>query len=634
MVKGKHKYTRLDGSFINMVLLLLSFTPLWLYSSENDSLQKLEIINIIANGVEQMNHRHYDSAVNLFETADSMSMATNNLKFHASCQYNLGVTYYRSGDYIKCSKFFDEALNISKQTNDSLGLAHYQLSIGILYKRKGDYKKASEYVLNSIDLIEESGNDKLIASAYNTMAGIQSKLKNDALAFKYYELALRKNIQTKDSSRIASIYNNIGNYFLEKENLKKAKFYLHKSLDLKKMINKNESIWITSNTLGKVYFQQNIIDSASYFFTLAYSNVLNTGIELNQIEVCHTISRLLAYNKKFDSALYYIEIARPIALKNNTQNFLLENYEISSEIYDGLGNNALSLHYLKKYTDLNKKVLNADLAKSINDLQFQYETEKKDLQIANLNEVNQLKTKSLELRNKGLIIISLLLVISIALIVKVYLEYRQKKKAHEQIRFLMHEKQHRTKNNLQLLSSVLSMQSQSSQKELKEASLTGENRVQSIVLLDKLLYEENKEGDEIELSTYINELLSGLIDAYDINQRIEIKKELLELRTAAEQAKYIGLLVNEIVTNSFKYAFPGLEKPQLCISFRKLVENKYELIIRDNGPGLPEDYQNKSSKSLGMKLINTMSRQLKGDFLIENRQGFYYQLQFVLKNRG
>lgn len=629
-----HKYRRLDGSFIKMLLLLLCFTPLWANSSENDSLQKQEIINVIVAGVQQMNEHQYDNAIKLFEKADSMSVATHNLKFQASCQYNLGVTHYRSGDYIKCGEYFDKALELINLTNDSLVLAQYNLGIGVLYKRKGDFNKASEYVIMAIRVLELTDKTQLVASAYNTMAGIQNKLNNDSLAYKYYQLSLLKYVTIKDSSRIASVYNNIGNYFLEKENLKNAKYYLHKSLDLKKMINKNESIWITANTLGEVYFRQNIIDSASYFFNLAYTNVLNTGVELNQIEVCHSISKLLAHNNEYDSALYYIEIARPIALKNNTQNFLLENYEISSQIYDELGDHRLSLYYLKKYKDLNEKVLNADLAKSINDLQFQYETEKKDLQIANLNKINEIKTQSLILRNWGLIIISILLLLSVLLVIKVYFDFRQKKKAHEQIRFLMHEKQHRTKNNLQLLSSVLSMQSQSSQKELKEASMTGENRVQSIVLLDKLLYEENKEGDEIELSTYINELLSGLIDAYDTNGRIEIRKELLELRIAAEQAKYIGLLVNEIITNSFKYAFPNIEEPQLRISFKKLAENKYELIISDNGPGLPDNFQSKSPDSLGMKLIRTMSRQLKGDYLIENREGFYYQLQFEIKRRG
>jgi two-component sensor histidine kinase len=184
---------------------------------------------------------------------------------------------------------------------------------------------------------------------------------------------------------------------------------------------------------------------------------------------------------------------------------------------------------------------------------------------------------------------------------------------------------------LQLLSSVLSMQSLYSQQEEKDISLEVENRVQSIVLLDRLLYETNIEGDQIEISQYLNELIIGLSEAYELKRKIEIIKDISPLQIPAEQAKFIGLLVNEMITNSFKYAFPKNENPILEISFLPYEENNYQLILRDNGLGLAENKSNKKTSSLGMKLIDTMSRQLKGKYLIENRNGFYYELVFEVK---
>jgi len=631
MIKAIGKYNGIFRALIVIMFVFFGLFPTHLYSTESDSTVKQEIVSIIMEGIHQMNHTQYDSAIAKFIKADSLAYLHSNLKLQANSQYNLGVVYYRSGDYVKCGEYFDKSLESISQTDDTLSLAQLNLGIGILYKKKGDYKNAVNFVFKAIDVLEQSENTQLLASAYNTIAGIQNKMQNDTLALKYYHQSLLLYQDIKALESTAQIQNNLGNFYLERNQFQFAKTYLRLSLKLKQRSNTTHTLPVTANTLGELYLKTHQPDSANYYITMAMAYDLLSSNSIYLIESYHLKTKYFLAINNFDSASFYVELAHPMIIKNDLKDQLLINYELSSLIFEQMGEYKKSLEYSRLFENLQEEILTSDLAQDINNLQFQYETEKKDLQINNLNELNRLKTESIKTRNKGLIIITILLIISLILMILVYRAYQQKSKAHNKIRFLMHEKQHRTKNNLQLLSSVLSMQSLFSPQLEKDLSKEIENRVQSIVLLERLLYDTHIDGDDIEISQYLQELILGLTEAYEHHSKIEVIKDIASLMIAAEQAKFIGLLVNEIITNSLKYAFEKIDHPQIQISFLPQSENTYRLILRDNGPGITEKNKTKNSNSLGMKLIDTMSRQLKGDYVIENRQGFYYELMFEVK---
>lgn len=631
MLQTIGKYICFKWAKIALIVLFIQLNPLYLYSSEPDSTIRKEIINMIIDGIQKMDNSEFDSAIDILNKADSLSIANKFPKLQASCQYNLGVSYYRTGNYVLCGELFDRALSIISNTDDSIAMAQYNLGVGILHKKKGDYKKATTFVLNAIRILENTDKTQEIASAYNTLAGIQNKMQNDSLALNYYKKSLDLYKHINDSNRIAATLNNIGNFYVERIQYKNALRYLKRSFDIKRRIHDSTSISSTLNLISEIHSGLNTYDSVNYYLNLAFKYALKSKDSTNLIETSHLKTKYFLKKGYVDSALYYVQLALDIALQNDIKYSLIENYKLSSKVFEQLGDFQKSLKYSRLYQITNNEILSAELAKNINDIQFQYETDKKDLEIKNLNTVNQIKTESIKTRNFSLLIISFLLLGSIILMILLYKAYQQKSTAHKKIQFLMHEKQHRTKNNLQLLSSVLSLQSLYSQKEEKDISKEVENRVQSIVLLDRILYETNIEGDEVDLSLYINELILGIKEAYTFNKKLEINTNLVHLMIAAEQAKFIGLLVNEIITNSFKYAFNSTPNPQLDISILPHKADLYRLIIRDNGPGLPEGYKTKNKNSLGMKLIDTMSRQLKGDYLIDNREGFYFHLEFKIK---
>jgi two-component sensor histidine kinase len=250
--------------------------------------------------------------------------------------------------------------------------------------------------------------------------------------------------------------------------------------------------------------------------------------------------------------------------------------------------------------------------------------------INSLNEINELKNQSIKDKNRSIIFISSGLLIIVLLSIGMFFAYHQKKKAHEHISLLMQESRHRTKNNLQLLSSILSLHSDQVSEEHRDAVMAAEYRVQSIVLLNKQL-DFDERGGRISLANYFSNLSEGLLDAYTSENQIQLITHFEDILVLPHQATHLGLIVNELITNSLKYAFNESLEAIIKIDCLYTENNKCKLIISDNGSGLPKNWEEKTESSLGMNLVRDLSTQLKAKILIENRNGFYFQLVFQVQ---
>jgi len=194
----------------------------------------------------------------------------------------------------------------------------------------------------------------------------------------------------------------------------------------------------------------------------------------------------------------------------------------------------------------------------------------------------------------------------------------------------MQESRHRTKNNLQLLSSILSLHSDQVSIEHRDAVMSAEYRVQSIVLLNKQLDLDDTKGS-ISLSSYFESLTEGLLDAYTTNRAIELTINITDIEVLPHQATHLGLIVNELFTNSLKYAFDGVLHPTIKVDCSLIAKGKCKLLINDNGKGLPPDWETKARSSLGLNLVRDLSEQLRGELTLENRNGFFFQLIFQIQ---
>lgn len=193
---------------------------------------------------------------------------------------------------------------------------------------------------------------------------------------------------------------------------------------------------------------------------------------------------------------------------------------------------------------------------------------------------------------------------------------------------LIKEIHHRVKNNLQIIISLLNLQSGYLKDEFTlKAVKDGQNRVRSMALVHEKFYQA-EELSEINFNEYLEKLCHYLFQSYgDKTDRIELTVTGDKVGLDMDTAMPCGLLVNEIVSNSYKYAFPGNMKGFINISLSR-VPGKVGLKIHDSGIGLPTDFQLETSESLGMQLIQALTSQLDGELVISKDNGTTFEIIF------
>ncbi|WP_336518435.1 sensor histidine kinase [Pollutibacter soli] len=339
---------------------------------------------------------------------------------------------------------------------------------------------------------------------------------------------------------------------------------------------------------------------------------------------------------------------------------LFEKYFLNPNIKNGFGEDNLAYqslifldsvqgdlkagmaHY-KKYMKHQDSAFQAFTVRQADELKVLYEIEEKEKEIALLNQ--QALFEQANLKQATLVknltiggIVSVLIITSL-----LYRQNRLRKKnntdithKNELLQHLLTEKEwllkeihHRVKNNLQIVMSLLNSQSAYiNNAPALSAIHDSQHRVHAMSLIHQKLY--NSENlSFIDMSLYIRELVSYLSDSFNMGQRILFELRVDTLQLDVSQAVPLGLILNEAITNSIKYAFPNDREGVIKISLSNTYGNQYLLEISDNGIGIPSHLENKKDGSLGISLMAGLSEDLDGSFSIENSNGTAIRIIFV-----
>ena len=205
--------------------------------------------------------------------------------------------------------------------------------------------------------------------------------------------------------------------------------------------------------------------------------------------------------------------------------------------------------------------------------------------------------------------------------------------AYEREVVLLKEIHHRVKNNLQIISGLLYLQSrQVEDQKTREIINSSRDRIQAMSLLHEKLYRA-KDLDNIDFTAYIQGLTRNLMNSYASNSAgISLNIDADPITVDIDTAIYCGLIINELVSNSYKYAFPEGRSGQIMIEFARNEANSYTLIVRDNGVGMTETIDLKHAKNLGLQLVYSLAtEQLKGKVFLENFHGTSFKISFIIK---
>jgi PAS domain S-box-containing protein len=211
------------------------------------------------------------------------------------------------------------------------------------------------------------------------------------------------------------------------------------------------------------------------------------------------------------------------------------------------------------------------------------------------------------------------------------------KQAENKIKQDLHEKEillteihHRVKNNLQVVSSLLHLQSQRfDDLQMGLSFQVAIKRIHSMALVHEKLY-QSKDFSQINFSEYIELLGRDLVQTYTMDdKKIQMEYNLKDTFLGIDSAIPCGLLVNELVSNALKHAFPGDRDGKIYISFLRLEDESYQLIVRDDGIGIPDNINFDSTETLGMHLIDMLAKQIEGNVDLERKDGSTFTVSFM-----
>jgi PAS domain S-box-containing protein len=217
------------------------------------------------------------------------------------------------------------------------------------------------------------------------------------------------------------------------------------------------------------------------------------------------------------------------------------------------------------------------------------------------------------------------------------LDITERKQAETQLTVSLQEKEvllkeihHRVKNNLQVVSSLLSLQAgQIGRPDIQAMFRESQTRVQSMAFIHEHLY-QSKTLARVDFAAYIRRLTSHLLNLYQAQARgVRLTTEVQEVSLGINTAVPCGLIINELVSNALKYAFPAGCPGEILVSLGACSPGQVQLIVRDTGVGLPTGFDVQRATSLGLQLVTTLTEQLEGTLTVENGQGTAFILTFA-----
>ncbi len=196
---------------------------------------------------------------------------------------------------------------------------------------------------------------------------------------------------------------------------------------------------------------------------------------------------------------------------------------------------------------------------------------------------------------------------------------------------LLKEIHHRVKNNLQIISSLFTLQLQRTENEgLRTILKESQNRVESMALIHEKLY-QTKNLAQIDFGTYLQELVADLFHSYRIpHHSVSLELDVQSILLSVDTAIPCSLILNELVSNALKYAFVDGSAGKLRITLHPHENNRAQLCVQDNGVGLPEVLNFQTTKSLGLRLVRILTNQLRGTVDLEVHPGTTFTIVFPI----
>lgn len=602
-------------------------------ASSQTQYQKLECLNALAY---QLSYLDADSAMTTAQAALILAERLNQEKAKADAHNNLGVASHIRGNFVQALAHYQSSLQLRISLADSAGIAGLQNNIASIYAVQGNYPLALENYQASLNMKLQLGNGRGAANSLNNIGNIYYYQKNFSQALKYYQEALSLENDLQNAMGQGRSLGNIGLVLLDQGNFSEAITYYKRAYQIMDSLNLECQTMYPANGLGASLFASGEIEAARGYLMEALEDGKACNDPVIISSSLETLANVELSSNHPSKAEQFLLESFDVAQKNNLKVSIKDVSWSLYNFYKGRDTQK-ALAFLEINRALTDSIFNDDLTAQLTrlELNYQFQQEKDSIQYAREREVYSFNA-ALRQRQVILIFTSVVLGLAIILLFIIYRFYQLKKKANEQLfdknalitkslrekELMLNEIHHRVKNNLQIVSSLLSIQSRLVRDEgAKKAIRDSQNRILSMAMVHQNLYSRG-EVAEIDMAHYLNQLIKSIAHTFDENANHELQIFISPIQLPPDIAVNIGLIANELLTNVYKHAFPSGTKNAL-VKISLGIEGK-DLIfaVEDNGIGITSH-----TESYGSYLMQTLANSMNGSLTFRSEIGTCFILR-------
>jgi len=504
---------------------------------------------------------------------------------------------------------------------------------------KGKLEKAMRYGLLTIDCAHATGTNISLDVLQVSMAAVCDALKQDKESLEWYQKSLET--VAHDPHYNYAIFRIV---MLDEIARGKARQVLQKLGVLEKIHPVDDNNYIHVNLLkAECYIALKQPAAAARY----YQDMIKWADKLESKDLMYYTAYKLAstfYLKQKDYATADIYLSKLFTAPANIlpSTYLASMYQQKFAVDSSRGKYLSAIKQFEAAKAITDSLFDQARVKQGDELQAHYKSSEKEHENLVLRNRNTLQKSELDKEGLKRKLTTTGLGASVLLIGILFFFYRIKQRANQELKnrqekieqqnfklnqllaekeWLVKEVHHRVKNSLQIVSSLLNTQSKHLENEEARAAIRdSQNRMQAISIVHHKLYQSDDLAS-IEFKLYIQELVESICASFHADSSIRFTFDIIDVILNTEQTVPIGLMLNEAITNSVKYAFTDTAQPHMTISLSAYPDDHYKLTIADNGKGLPSDFDLAKCNTLGINLMMGLAVQINGKLMIQEDNG-------------
>lgn len=619
---------------------------------------------------------NFEKAKLFYEISGELRYLGLSLEFMANCNI-------RTDDFISAKDYMDQAIEIYKKIDAKKDIARVYSNSTKVLTRLGNLDLALQNLYNALEIKQELAdmedeNDQLnIANTLTNIGTTLLKTKDFERALEY--LFKAKSINDTYGNEDQNIYSSIGIAYNQMQQYKKSLEYHQLALKLSREKNDLNMIAQELNNIGYVYDLQKDWNTCLQYYIESYQMKKQVNDIYGIANSAKNVGSIYLEIGNLTKAKEYIDESMRLAQKNKFVEIIRDNHYLYSRLYEKQNKFSLALLNERKYSSFQDSIFTQSMQDKIAELETKYNLREQQRQNELLQRDNVIlmlrseKENLAKLRSYLIILVSLLILIylidlilrkhykeKILSKIKTDLEAKVRERTQElerinidlqqqvQIRekaeqmikdslaekvVMLREIHHRVKNNMQIISSIINLQLEKDEINAETENLLSniQNRIYSMSLIHEKLYMESNLAN-IDFEDYTKGLVSYLLSNYQENSSyITPKINIKEIQLNVTAGIPCGLLINEVVTNSVKYAFDKNEQGEIFIEMNKMKDGSIEMRIGNNGKSFEFD-KIKNENTIGLRLIELLAKQLGSKLEFDNSNGVEYKIKIKRSN--